>query len=108
MWKKARLWAILCPAVLALVAACSSNAASSDGTSATRTLRAAAEATAQARSFDLSFPSVEVTYNAPDTVEQVEHGPDDLKRLKHERYGGKRYNDDAGNVARGDYEDLHW
>lgn len=73
-WKKARLWAILGPAVLALVAACSSRAASSDDTSATRTLRAAAAATAQARSFDLSFPSVEVTYNAPDTVEQVEPG----------------------------------
>lgn len=73
-WKKARLWAKLWPLVLPLVAACSSTTAPSESTSATKTLRAAAEATAQARSFNLSFPSVEVTYNAPDTVEQVERG----------------------------------
>jgi hypothetical protein len=42
--------------------------------SATLTLRAAAHATAEARGFTFSLPSVEVTYNAPDTVEQVEHG----------------------------------
>jgi hypothetical protein len=66
-WKKARLGARVWPLLLALVAACSSTTALSDSTSATKTLRAAAEATAQAHSFDLSFASVEVTYNAPDT-----------------------------------------
>lgn len=73
-WKTARLWAKLGPLVLALASACSSTTAQAGGASATNTLRAAAEATAQARSFNLSFPGVEVTYNAPDTVEQVEHG----------------------------------
>jgi hypothetical protein len=62
-----------------LVAGCST-ASSGHGSppaetpSATTTLRAAAQATADARSFTFAVPSVQVIYQAPDAVEQVEHG----------------------------------
>lgn len=42
--------------------------------SASATLRSAANATAEARSFTLSVTVAEVTYEAPDRVQQVEHG----------------------------------
>lgn len=73
-WRTAGLCVSLGPLTLALFAACSSTTSPSDSRSATKTLRAAAAATAEAHSFTLSFLGVEVTYNAPDTVEQVEHG----------------------------------
>lgn len=41
---------------------------------ATATLRAAALATAQARSFTATLTAAQVTYQAPDRVQQVEHG----------------------------------
>ena len=51
-----------------------SGAMSSGSTSPTEKLRSAAAATANASGFTARFPSVEVTYNAPDRVQQVEHG----------------------------------
>jgi hypothetical protein len=62
-------------AVLAALAtgACGSGSQTS---SASATLQAAADATAKAHSFTLSVPAVgaEVGYQAPDRVQQVEHG----------------------------------
>jgi hypothetical protein len=53
------------------VASCGTNTQS---LSATTTLRDAASATARARSFTLTLAGAEVTYQAPDRVQQVEHG----------------------------------
>jgi len=57
----------------ALFAGCGSGGGSGAGT-ATSVVRQAADATAKASGFTFRLPSVEVTYNAPDRVEQIEHG----------------------------------
>jgi hypothetical protein len=64
---------------IVLVAGCSTGSSGPGSTpgktgSATLTLRAAAQATADARSLTFAAPSVQLIYQAPDTVEQVEHG----------------------------------
>ena len=49
-------------------------ASSQKTASATTTLQAAADATAKAHSFTLSVAGADVVYQAPDHVQQVEHG----------------------------------
>jgi hypothetical protein len=59
---------------LVVIVACSSCGTNSTPASASSTLRSAANATAQARSFTLSVAGADVIYQAPDRVQQVEHG----------------------------------
>jgi hypothetical protein len=56
------------------VGLCWSCASTGETQSAAATLHDAAAATAHAQSFTMLLESVEVTYQAPDRVEQVEHG----------------------------------
>lgn len=53
--------------------ACGSGSKAASGNAAS-TLRAAASATARAHSFTATLPGAEITYDAPDHVQQVEHG----------------------------------
>jgi hypothetical protein len=57
-----------------LVALCCACASSGRARSAAATVQAAAAATAHAESFVMSLEGAEVTYQAPDRVQQVEHG----------------------------------
>lgn len=61
---------------LALCAALATGACAggTQAASATATLQAAADATAKAHSFTLSVAGADVVYQAPDHVQQVEHG----------------------------------
>lgn len=61
---------------MALASSCWScgGGGTSRASSARDALQSAARATAQARSFTLSLAGVEVTYQSPDRVQQVEHG----------------------------------
>ena len=69
-----RRW-VATPLLFVLIwAACGSCGGNSTSLSATTQLRDAAKATAQAPSFTLSVAGAEVTYQAPDRVEQVERG----------------------------------
>ena len=61
-------------AAAALVALCWSCGSAGQAQSAAATLQAAATATAHAQSFTMVLEGVEVTYQAPDRVQQVEHG----------------------------------
>jgi hypothetical protein len=61
----------LCVITAVSVASCGS-AGSAGGASAT--LQAAADATAKAHSFVLTVAGADVTYEAPDRVQQIEHG----------------------------------
>ena len=63
------MWLALCAALAAGGCASSKQTAS-----ASTTLQAAADATAKAHSFTLSVTGAEVVYQAPDHVQQVEHG----------------------------------
>jgi hypothetical protein len=45
-----------------------------DASTATSIVRSAADATAKASGFTFKLPAAEITYNAPDRIEQVEHG----------------------------------
>jgi hypothetical protein len=45
-----------------------------DASSATSVVRSAADATVKATGFAFKLPTAEITYNAPDRIEQVEHG----------------------------------
>jgi hypothetical protein len=59
---------------LALAATCFSCASSHKTASGAATLQSAADATAKAHSFTLSVAGADVIYQAPDRVQQVEHG----------------------------------
>jgi len=59
---------------LVLLGVSSSCASGSLAPSATTKLQAAATATAHAKSFTVLLPGAEITYQAPDRVQQVEHG----------------------------------
>ena len=61
-------------ALVVTAALCCSCASSKGSGSAASTLRSAANATAQAHSFTLMVAGAEVTYEAPNDVQQVEHG----------------------------------
>ena len=61
----------LCLAVAISCASCGSNQKSA---SASATLQSAADATAKATSFTLSLAGADIVYQAPDKVQQVEHG----------------------------------
>jgi len=68
--RRMRRWVV----AVALLGLCWSCASSGQAWSAAATLQAAATATAHATSFTIVLEGVEVTYQAPDRVEQVEHG----------------------------------
>ena len=71
-WVPWRAIAMLVGVCLLLVGCASGGVAGA--ATATSTVRAAADATAKASGFTFVLPGAEVTYNAPDRIEQVEHG----------------------------------